>query len=160
MAHNEQDHERFLDVLAERPFINYACKKSGISRAAVYRWMKDNRHFKRKVDKALQVGRENIVEIAEVALLKKVQEGNVVAIKFALSNLSKRYRSKPVDYEEIFVKENNPMASIMGPDGMITVTKRTADLVKKMMEEKEQRKKRALGLTKEWVEEHQYKYPK
>ena len=155
MAHNEQDRERFLDILATTPFIIYACKKSGISRAAVYRWMKDNRRFKRKVEKALQVGRENFNEIAESMLFNLVRKGNFGAIKFYLVNNSKRYRSKPVDYEEVFTKENDPHATIMGPDGMITVTKRTADMIRQKEKEREEKKRRAMG----WTEENRY-YPK
>ncbi len=91
MTRNEQTREKFLEVLAEKPFINCACAQIGVSRSTIYRWMKDNYRFKRKVLKAITNGRENVTEIAETALVKEVSRGNMRAIEFFLKYNSKRY---------------------------------------------------------------------
>ena len=115
MAHNGDDTKIFLENLKQMPFIQVACKNSSISRATIYRWMKDNDRFRRKVQKAIKTGREGLIEIAEIALVKKFRSGDMNAIKFFL------------------------------PDGNILVSKQAADLIKKEDSERNRRKGRALG---------------
>ncbi len=92
MARHNDDRLQLLKILEETPFLNAACKKVGIARATVYRWMDSNLDFKKNVQKALKEGRHNGVEIAEVMLLKKVREGDMSAIRFLLQFNTKKYR--------------------------------------------------------------------
>lgn len=94
MTRSSDDRSRFLQILADTPFLFHACKKAGISRSAVYRWMKSNPEFKKTVNKMLDEGRTNMAEIGEIALMKKVQQGETGAIKFLLTHNSKRYMPK------------------------------------------------------------------
>jgi hypothetical protein len=56
--------------------------------------MKSNPEFKKTVNKMLDEGRTNMAEIGEIALMKKVQQGETGAIKFLLTHNSKRYMPK------------------------------------------------------------------
>jgi hypothetical protein len=91
---------KFLEILRERPFISYACKKVGISKATIYRWIKNNANFKEKVDSALRLGREGLIDIAEMALCKKINEGDGPSIRYFLTNNDSRYYPKmPVIFQ-------------------------------------------------------------
>lgn len=98
MAKHNDTRAKTLEMIAEMPFVNQACKKAGISRATFYRWKKDNPEFREGVKKALSEGRENIAEIAEVMLMKRVRDGDMNAIKFALTHNSERYKQKRAAY--------------------------------------------------------------
>jgi hypothetical protein len=71
-----------------------ACTKTAIARATYYRWLKDDPPFRKLANKAMRVGRENLCDIAEHALLLKVKEKDMGAIKYALSHNSVRYKPK------------------------------------------------------------------
>jgi len=81
----------FLETLKEMPFISYAAKKSGIARSTIYRWMKDNQEFNKLVTKTSKDGRDQLVDLAEMMLVKLIKEGNLKAITFFLMHNSKRY---------------------------------------------------------------------
>lgn len=98
MAKHNDTRAKTIQMIAEMPFVNQACKKAGISRATFYRWKKDNPEFREGVKKALSEGRENIAEIAEVMLMKRVRDGDMNAIKFTLNHNSDRYKPKRAAY--------------------------------------------------------------
>ncbi len=89
---------QIVEILSEKPFINYACKKAGIARATVYRWIKDIPEFRQAIDEALKHGRANAGEIAESKLLKLVNEGDFRAIQYYLNNNDPRYMPKRTAY--------------------------------------------------------------
>src|SRR6266481_7285936 len=144
MARNEQDKESFLEILANTPFINHACKKAGISRATVYRLIKDDYRFKQKVNRALKSGRVNLVEVAETVLVKKIQAGEFGPIKFFLSHNSKRYQNNS-DIEEAELEKEEKSSSFIGSEGMLLITKHTNELLEEQDKEERDRKSRAMG---------------
>lgn len=85
---------QFIEILSEKPFLNFACKKTGISRATVYRWLKDIPEFKDAVESALKLGRNNVGEMAEAGLVKMINDGSFKAIKYYLDNNDSRYMPK------------------------------------------------------------------
>lgn len=91
---NKFTRSRFIEVLSETPLINHACKKTGIARSTVYRWLKDIPEFRNAVEDTLKIGRENVAEIAEGKLMKMIHEGNYKAIRYYLDNNSPRYMPK------------------------------------------------------------------
>ena len=98
MARTREDRSNFLRILAEKPFIYYACKKAGISRATIYRWMKDNPSFAKEVHKVSSEGLANQNDAVEMTLVKKALEGNLPAIKFYLPHNHKKYRPMRPDW--------------------------------------------------------------
>lgn len=60
--------------------VTAACKACAIGRKAIYAWLKEDAEFA----KACEESQEIALDMAESALLKQVQAGNVRAIKFYL----------------------------------------------------------------------------
>lgn len=91
---------KIIEYLDEKPFLSHACKKSGVSRATIYRWMKDNVQFRNEVEYALSLGRKNMCDVAEASLFKKTADGDMPAIRFVLQNNEPRYIAKRSVYVE------------------------------------------------------------
>lgn len=83
--------ELFLKKLEEMPVISAACTKTNIPKANIYRWKKEDPDFKVRLDEALKKGKDSMCDVAEYQLFKKVQEGNLAAIKYFLSNKHPEY---------------------------------------------------------------------
>lgn len=98
---------KFLEALTELPFVSYASKRVGISRATTYRWMKIDPKFKKKVETAQQEGHTILSEIAEYVLMKKIKKDeDLNAVKYYLSRIVPRYYPKrPYDVQEQERKE-------------------------------------------------------
>jgi len=90
MVPNE-DKEKFLETLETLPIVSVACKRAGINKATIYRWLESDPVFKRKYDIALGHGRESLVDHAESKLLKLVDKEHFLAIRLVLESNSDRY---------------------------------------------------------------------
>lgn len=101
MARNKRaDQKRLIAVLETTPIIEYACRKTGISRATFYRWRKSDLGFADKVDEALASGVDLVNDLAESQLIKLIKDSNLTAIIFWL-----KYRH-PV-YKKVFLAKAN-----------------------------------------------------
>lgn len=81
---------KFIEVLAQPESggnISFACKAIGYSRQAVANWRNTDTRFEDAVSSAVLEGRDSISDIAEEALVKQVEKGNVTAIIFTLKSL-------------------------------------------------------------------------
>jgi hypothetical protein len=96
---------KLLQELEKFGNIYLSCVKIGINKATYYRWRKNDNAFRRLSDQAIRMGRENNCEIAEHALMLKVKEKDMNAIKYLLSHQSARYKpnekSKPMSSNDI-----------------------------------------------------------
>lgn len=86
------DKLKFIEYLEEFPYISYAAKKSGISRATIYRWMKDDKDFREAVNGALSFGNNGLIDIAEMGLVSLIKEKNLGAIKYFLEHTTEKYK--------------------------------------------------------------------
>jgi len=86
------DRSVFIKILDEVPFVSYAAKKSGIARATIYRWKKNNPEFREQLEMSLDSGRDQLIDVAEMALIEKIKSRDITAIKFFLQHNSERYR--------------------------------------------------------------------
>lgn len=86
--------QKLLQELEKDGNVYISCIKTGISKATYYRWRGGDAGFRKKTDKVVRMGRENMSDIAEHALFINVKKGKMDAIKYALSHLSPRYRPK------------------------------------------------------------------
>jgi hypothetical protein len=66
--------------------ISSACKSAKIGRRTYYSWMENDEAFKERFEDA----QEERLDFLECALLKKVKEGNVIAMIFSLKCLAKK----------------------------------------------------------------------
>ncbi len=91
------DHEskqKLLQELEKTGIVFSACLKSGIDKSTYYRWLEKDKGFSKQAKRAVRLGRTNIIDIAEHALLLNVKDKKMDAIKYVLSHNSPRYRQK------------------------------------------------------------------
>lgn len=86
--------EAFLEHLKKAPTIESACQKAAVSRATVYRWMKQSKKFAKEIEENLAEGRLFISDIAEAQILSLIGEKKIEAIKYWLTHNSVRYGNK------------------------------------------------------------------
>ena len=86
--------EAFLDQLKRTPTIETACQKVGVSRATVYRWIKESKKFEQQVDESLIEGRTFMSDIAENQLFSLIGDKKIEAIRLYLSTHNARYGNK------------------------------------------------------------------
>lgn len=88
----------FLDALEQYPFIKYAAKKVGIDRSTAHRWILESFDFDSEVRAAIRMGRSELCDDAEFALIKKIRKDeDLNAIKFFLENNSEHYSKKIIN---------------------------------------------------------------
>jgi hypothetical protein len=103
----------FLEQLKKIPNISLACEKVGLSRNTVYRWCNEDEEFKKRIDDAMNDGVDSINDLAESKLISSINNGNLRAIEYWLTNNKKTYiKPRPKDFWEMF-KEPNPIAQIV-----------------------------------------------
>lgn len=146
MARNGEDKRKFLAALETTPFIGHAAKRAGISRATIYRWLKDNYTFRKQVEAAQARGRENIVEMAESVLVTKIRDGDMRGVEFFLKHNSPRYSSKTAPLETGAPGQRSFESIFRGPDGKVHISKKTAEYLEQLDQEERARKANALGL--------------
>lgn len=91
--------DEFLEQLAKIPNVSLACEKTGLSRNTIYRWRVESEKFKKEMDAALKDGVESVSDLAEAKLLTHINNGNLRAIEYWLTNHKRAYvRPKPKDF--------------------------------------------------------------
>jgi len=75
-----------LEQLAKCCIIQLACERTGIGRSTYYMWLSEDKEFKELADKAINVGRAYLNDIAFAGLLKRIQENNITMLIFWLKN--------------------------------------------------------------------------
>jgi predicted DNA-binding transcriptional regulator AlpA len=98
MALNRNKVENALIIELEKNYLlQRACKKLGLTRSTVYRWMKDDEAFAMRVRAAQSVGRRNISDFVESKLLKNIEDRNQRAIEYWLKSNNDHYRAPEKD---------------------------------------------------------------
>ena len=82
------------------------CNKANIPKANIYRWKEEDSEFKARLDEALKKGNDSMCDIAEYQLFKKVQEGNLGAIKYFLSNKHPAYIRDTIKLKQLDKSSN------------------------------------------------------
>ena len=100
---DQQEKQVFLDSLKEFPVVKIAAKKSGISRAQIYRWIKENKDFKVQFKEAMKEGVKNINDECENNLITMITQSELGAMKFWLQHHHEDYSKSgyiPVIYSK------------------------------------------------------------
>lgn len=84
--------EQMLEHLRKTPIAQVACERTGIARATYYRWLKDDRRFKRDIDAALAAGEALINDMSESQLITLIKEKNFAAVRYWLDRHHLKYR--------------------------------------------------------------------
>lgn len=93
-----RDKSKLLQLLTETPVVSFACKKIGLDRTTYYRWYKDDKMFRDKVDAIITIGRMNINDMAEASIIKEISNGNMRANIFWLQYNHPIYRPVRTTY--------------------------------------------------------------
>jgi hypothetical protein len=86
--------QKLLQEIEKVGNVYSSCLKIGVNKATYYRWKKEDKEFSKLAGKAEKLGRENMCDIAEHALMQNVKERKMEAIKYVLGHNSKRYQPK------------------------------------------------------------------
>lgn len=91
--------------------ISVACRSIGIDRSTHYRWLKEDEQFAKAIEEIEPD--EDLVDFAENALQKKIQDGDTTAIIFTLKTKGKKRgyveRVENVEIEQPSIVEINPI---------------------------------------------------
>ena len=105
---DDETKEKLIKEMEKSGNIYSSCTKIGIARADYYRWINKDSNFKKKARKALKIGRENMNDIAEHALMQKIKQLHLQAIMYYLGHNSPRYRKKSTNNIVITHKKDEP----------------------------------------------------
>ncbi len=89
--------DKVLTEIEKTGIILHACRKAGIDPSTFHRQRKKSKKFSQQVEESMEIGRANMSDIGESALLRKVQEGEFAAIKYMLVHNSERYKARQQD---------------------------------------------------------------
>jgi len=91
---SKQEKEKLITELKEVPIVEFACQKTGISRATFYRWKKGDKKFAQKANEAIFEGTLFINDMAESQLISAIKEHNMPSITFWLKHHHPTYTNK------------------------------------------------------------------
>ena len=104
---DDKTKEKLLEEIQKFGNVYLSCLKIGIDKATYYRWKQKSKKFRAKADEAEKIGRENISDVAEHALLQNIKDKNQRAIEYALSHNSEIYKQKRSSSVVIVHKKEN-----------------------------------------------------
>ena len=91
---NNKEKKILIENLRKTPIVQFAVERSGISRATYYRWLKQDKEFAQKAQKAIAEGTSLISDLAENQLLSAIKDRNLGAIIFWLRSHRMAYTDK------------------------------------------------------------------
>ncbi len=90
---------KILGLLRENPNLQRACKKAGIARSTLYRWMEDDTSFRDDIRDAQEIGQDTMNDYVEAKLMENIQNNMQKSIEFYLRHNSQKYASTRVETE-------------------------------------------------------------
>jgi ACT domain-containing protein len=129
MITNEQK-EKLLEELRRHSIVDFACKKSGISRATYYRLFKSSSRFRKLALNAKMEGIEVNNDAAESVIINAIRGKDMSASKYWLEHNHPRYKKKDRKQETAIKLQDTGLA------GLLKKTLRNA----RKKKEKQQRK--------------------
>jgi len=91
---SDKDKKKFLEELEKNPIIQIACRKTGVGKSTYYRWIKEDKNFKKESEESLNKGRSLINDLAESKLISSINNNNLTAAIYWLKNNNSRYSEK------------------------------------------------------------------
>lgn len=96
---NRTFRDKILGLLRENPNLQRACKKAGIARSTLYRWMEDDTSFRDEVRDAQEIGQDTMNDYVEAKLMENIQNNNQRSVEFYLRHNNPKYASSRVESE-------------------------------------------------------------
>jgi len=126
---------KFLKELEKNGNVFWSCTKTGIHHSTYYRWIKIDKEFEKLAKTAIRHGRENNTDIGEHALMLKVKDKCMDAIKYLLSHNSSRYKRQVTNAIIIHKKDllSGPPKEKTLEDLLVEGAQNNRDLAEKYM---------------------------
>lgn len=86
--------ELILEQLKKTPVVQFACEKSGVSRATFYRWKVEDKEFKKSAEEAILEGEAFITDMTESQLISLIKDKNFHAIQLWLRHHHPKYNNR------------------------------------------------------------------
>ncbi|MFH0952647.1 MAG: hypothetical protein V1838_05750, partial [Patescibacteria group bacterium] len=80
MLNKQRILKALCDELKQRPILQFACQKAGISRSQYCRWMKEDPDFANRINEAKNEGNDVINDFTESKLLTSINNDNLSAL--------------------------------------------------------------------------------
>lgn len=115
MAHRKKPKQaQLLKELETTPIISVACKKVGIPRATVYRWMQADEQFASEIHDYKSRGTDLINDIAESQVIRGVKEGKQGFVFFWLRHNHDNYGPRSVkDAKRKSIWDRHPVQALV-----------------------------------------------
>jgi AcrR family transcriptional regulator len=97
---------KLVKELRDQPFPEIACRRAGVSRATFYRWLKDDLEFKAAVERADELSRGRVTDLAESKIIEGIKNGDYRSSVYWLAHNTKRYRTQ---YARPYIEENEKL---------------------------------------------------
>ena len=125
----QKQKERLIEKMSEQPNVSIASRLANVPRANFYRWIKEDQDFKDKVAEAMELGIEQINDLAEMKLIQLIKEGNLSAIKHWLMYNNHRYGKVSIPkilsiFDEISLEKKKEIAEAI--ESFLGLTERAA----------------------------------
>jgi hypothetical protein len=102
MASNKRRlRKELIQELEKNYLLQPACSKLGLTRSAVYRWMKQDQEFGKAVRDSQLIGRRYMSDYTETKLFKNIERQDERAIEYWLKNNNERYKSLDITSSKI-----------------------------------------------------------
>lgn len=88
---SKKDKIKFLEALSKTSIVSHACNASGIAKATIYRWIKEDEEFAKLFEEAQEQGRSSINDLAESQVISHIKKGEKWAVEFWLNSNHLRY---------------------------------------------------------------------
>ena len=75
---------KFLNELRDLPNVSFICKRTGVSKTAIYRWLKNDADFSEKFYEALGAGKDTVSDLSEGTIIGAIRKGSLRASEYWL----------------------------------------------------------------------------
>jgi hypothetical protein len=89
-----KEKESVLANLRKMPIVQIACQGAGVARATYYRWLNEDKEFKKAAHKAMKDGEMFINDLSESQVVSLIKDRNLPAITLWLKNHHPKYADK------------------------------------------------------------------
>lgn len=87
----QEQKKQLIEEIAKVYIASIVCQKTGIARATLYRWLKEDPEFRKKFTTAQAEGRNAVNDLAELNLVNKIKTGDTKLTIFWLTHMHPKY---------------------------------------------------------------------
>jgi len=86
MKKNKERIKKFLAELENIPIVDRACNICGLSRNTIYRWRNEDKKFREKMDRAMDMGENRIDDLTHTKYYSLINKEHWQAVRHRLLN--------------------------------------------------------------------------